>query len=222
MKSSRSEENYIKGIYRISGEEFGWVNTNDLAARMEIKPSSATDMIKKLHQKKLVEYQKYNGVKLTSKGNKLALKVIRKHRLWEVFLKEKLGFEWDEVHDIAEQLEHISSPELVERLDKFLQFPKFDPHGDPIPDQNGKIRNLKRALMSDFQPGESGKIVGVNDSSTAFLKFLDSKGVGLGSKIEIIQVHEFDHSMDILIEGSKNTINLSKEVTTNLFINNDE
>ena len=218
MISSNSEENYIKGIYRLSGHQKDWVNTNELAGSMGIKPSSVTDMVQKLALKKLVQYQKYKGVKLTKSGQTLALKVIRKHRLWEVFLKEKLGFDWDEVHDIAEQLEHITSAELVKRLDAFLNFPKYDPHGDPIPDAEGNIRKTERSLLSELAKNEGGKIVGVNDSSPAFLKFLDSKHLGLGSEIKVSEVHDFDQSMDIKIKGVTGSTNVSREVTSNLFL----
>lgn len=222
MKSSDSVENYIKVIYGLSDKKKVWVNTNELAVQMSIKPSSVTDMLKKLDNKQLVNYQKYKGVKLTTEGNTLALRVIRKHRLWEVFLENKLGFNWDEVHDIAEQLEHISSPELVKRLDKFLDFPKYDPHGDPIPDHEGKIKPSKRNLLSAFYKGESGKLVGVDDSSSSFLKFLESKKLALGCEIIVYEKFDYDDSMDIKIMGTKEHLNISKEVSRNLYLIKNE
>ncbi len=199
-----------------------WVNTNDLAGKMNIKPSSVTDMIKKLDQKKLVNYQKYKGVKLTDEGTKLALKVIRKHRLWEVFLQEKLGFSWDEVHEIAEQLEHINSPELVTRLDKFLGFPEYDPHGDPIPDNDGKIKPSRRKLLSEFEEGQTGKLVRVDDSSSSLLQFLESKKLILGSEISLVEKFEYDGSIEIKIHGHRNNLNISREVSENLYLAKNE
>ncbi len=222
MKSSDSVENYIKAIYALYDKEKAWVNTNDLAERMEIKPSSVTDMIKKLEQKGFVTYRKYKGVKLSRKGQELALNVIRKHRLWEVFLSDKLGFNWDEVHDIAEQLEHISSPELVKRLDKFLDYPKYDPHGDPIPDDEGKMKKTSRTLLSEFKTGDKGQLVGVKDSSPSFLKYLESMNLSLGSNIQLVQKFDFDESMEIKLEGKREAFNISKVVSSNLFLLRDE
>lgn len=222
METSNSAENYIKAIYRCSGESSNWVNTSDLAEKMCIKPSSVTDMLKKLSQKKLVTYKKYQGVKLTPEGNKTALEVIRKHRLWEVFLHKKLGFLWDEVHEIAEQLEHISSTELTQRLDVFLDFPEFDPHGDPIPNAKGIIKKSNRRLLSDFKKGEQGKLVGVVDSSASFLQFLESKKIHLGSIILIKKRFEFDGSMEVEIKNQKSNLNVSREVCMNLYLSKNE
>ena len=222
MKSSDSTENYIKAIYSLSDHNAQWVNTNDLAERMDIKASSVSDMLKKLDQKNLIKYQKYRGVKLSDEGSKLALKVIRKHRLWEVFLQDKLGFNWDEVHDIAEQLEHISSPELVKRLDEFLNFPQYDPHGDPIPDANGNFKPLERHLLCDLEKNESGQLVGVNDSSPSFLRFLESKKLTLGSIITVLEYFDYDGSMDILLQNQNEKLNISKEVSQNLYLIKNE
>ena len=222
MKSSDSTENYIKAIYSLSKENKTWVNTNILADKMLIKPSSVTDMLKKLSLKNLVEYQKYKGVKLTTKGSDLALNVIRKHRLWEVFLQKKLGFNWDEVHDIAEQLEHIVSPELVTKLDEFLEYPKYDPHGDPIPDEKGKFTKTNRSLLSECNKNEAGQLVGVKDSSPAFLQFLESQKLNLGCLISVKQKFEYDDSMEIRINNNKNNLNISKEVSGNLYLLKDE
>ena len=218
MKSSDSTENYIKAIYALASDDKEWVNTKDLADKMEIKPSSVTDMLKKLDVKKLANYQKYKGVQLTKEGKKLALNVIRNHRLWEVFLERKLKFNWDEVHDIAEQLEHISSDELIDRLDKFLDYPKYDPHGDPIPDSEGNIRPSSRNPLSSFEPKEQGEFVGVGDSSPAFLKYLESKNVSLGCHIALIEKFDFDESIDIMIDRKKPYLTISKEVSQNIYL----
>lgn len=222
MPSSKSVENYIKIIFNISGDRMQWVNTSVLAGKMNIKPSSVTDMIKKLDQKKLVKYQRYQGVILTGKGNKLALRIIRNHRLWEVFLQNRLGFAWDEVHDIAEQLEHISSPELIKRLDKFLDFPKYDPHGDPIPDNEGKIKASRRHLLSEFEVGKSGKLVRVDDSTSSLLKFLESKKLHLGCIISVKKKFEFDGSMEIKIHRTGHVFNISREVSNSLYLTKNE
>lgn len=222
MNSSHSVENYIKGIYNLSGEDALWINTNHLAEKMSIKASSVSDMIKKLSQRNLVEYKKYHGVRLTEEGKKLALKVIRKHRLWEVFLHKNLGFAWDEVHEIAEQLEHISSSELVERLNKYLDFPKFDPHGDPIPDEKGKIKKIKRDLLSECKKGDSGKIVGVEDSSAEFLQFLENRGLFLGCRLLVLECYPFDNSMDVEITDTKTFTNLSMTAGKNIYLNKNE
>ena len=218
MQSSNSVENYIKGIHSLSSSEKDWVSTNVLAEKMNIRPSSVTDMIKRLRSKKLVSYQKYKGVKLTSHGEELALKVIRKHRLWEVFLHNKLGFNWDEVHDIAEQLEHIASSELVERLDAYLEFPKYDPHGDPIPDSKGKMKDSSRELLSNLKVGDSGQLVGVEDSSSSFLQFLESKKLNLGCTISVIEIFEYDESMEIKLMGIEKSMNVSRDVCHNLYM----
>lgn len=218
MTSSQSVENYIKAIYGLSNGESEWISTNLLAEKMEIKPSSVTDMIKKLDQKKLVQYKKYTGVRLTESGKTLAVKVVRKHRLWEVFLFDKLNFSWDEVHDIAEQLEHISSPELVKRLDAFLDHPLFDPHGDPIPNEKGNLPKTKRVQLSALKEGDNGKVVGVGNSSAEFLQYLESKKISLGSELKIIETYPFDNSIDVEIKGSKQLTNLSKEASTSIYI----
>src|SRR5690606_30039252 len=174
-----SEENYIKAIFHLQHISVEGVSTNAIADQMDTKASSVTDMIKKLAEKDLINYVKYQGVTLTEKGRKTALSIIRKHRLWEVFLVEKLDFTWDEVHEVAEQLEHIHSEKLIDRLDKLLDFPKFDPHGDPIPSKDGKFQERDKILLSELPVGEGGICVGVKDSSSSFLKFLDKNGIAL-------------------------------------------
>ena len=196
---SLSEENYLKTIFHLEKIYSGGVSTNALAGEMETKASSVTDMLKKLSQKKLVKYRKYQGVQLSDKGHKAAVEVIRKHRLWEVFLVETLNFSWDEVHDIAEQLEHIKSEKLTQELDKFLEFPKRDPHGDPIPDAEGNFRISNKVLLADLEEGESGICVGVKDSSTEFLQYLDKNNIALGKSVTVVHREAYDESLFIKI-----------------------
>ena len=191
---SQAEENYLKAIYALQKDESKGISTNTLASKMNMKASSVTDMLKRLAPKDLVEYKKYQGVKLTDKGRLAALKVIRKHRLWECFLVQKLNFKWDEVHEIAEQLEHIQSEVLINKLDAFLRFPKLDPHGDPIPDEFGRIIKNKTVSILEMGIGASGVFVGVKDSSETFLKYLNKKNLALGAKIKVIDIEPFDNS----------------------------
>lgn len=213
---THSEENYIKGIYHLSQGGKKAISTNSLAAQMETKPSSVTDMVKRLADKKLVHYKKYQGVMPTEKGNEMALKVIRKHRLWEAFLVEKLDFNWDEVHQVAEQLEHIESEKLIDRLDALLGYPDFDPHGDPIPDKNGVFKSHEKKLLSNMPVMGEGVCVGVKDSSSPFLKFLDKHHIALGEAIKILDKEEFDHSMQIQVGGQ--TLQISHQIAANLYI----
>ena len=201
-----SEENYLKAIFHLEKKSKKGVSTNAIAEEMETKASSVTDMLKKLSEKKVLQYKPYQGALLTKEGRDYAIKVIRKHRLWECFLVEKLNFNWDEVHVVAEQLEHIKSDKLIRELDKFLEFPKTDPHGDPIPDQDGNIFVVEKILLSSMQKKDKGICVGVNDSSSAFLKYLDKNEIALGKTIEVIGKEEFDDSMTILINDKKLTI----------------
>ncbi|UOB15973.1 metal-dependent transcriptional regulator [Abyssalbus ytuae] len=214
--TTQSEENYIKAIFHLTGVKNESVSTNAIAEEMETKASSVTDMIKKLSDKDLVKYKKYQGVQLTEKGRLLGAKIIRKHRLWEVFLVEKLNFSWDEVHDVAEQLEHIKSEKLVEELDSFLEFPKVDPHGDPIPDKNGKIRQQEKVLLSACKLKEKGLLVGVKNSSSEFLQYLDKIKIALGDVLEIIEKEPFDNSM--IIKTRHGEINISALIANNIFI----
>jgi DtxR family Mn-dependent transcriptional regulator len=215
---SYTEENYIKAIFHLSGDGEKEVLTNDIAEEMDTKPASVTDMLKKLSQKDLVHYKKYQGVTLTKTGRTSALKVIRKHRLWEVFLVEKLKFNWDEVHDIAEQLEHIQSNLLIEKLDEFLDYPAYDPHGDPIPSVDGKIKVKKMVLLSEAKESFSGEVAGLKETSSAFLKYLDKIGIKIGTNIKVNHIVEFDASMDINIGHNKTGINISSEVSKNIFV----
>lgn len=214
--TSFSEENYLKAIFHLEKVSPGGVPTNALAEKLETKASSVSEMIKKLSKKKLVAYQKYQGVSLSEKGRKTAVEIIRKHRLWEYFLVEKLNFSWTEVHDVAEQLEHIQSEKLVTELDKFLGFPRKDPHGDPIPDTNGNFQPLEKVLLAEVEPGQKGLCIGVRDSSREFLEYLDKNEIALGKKIEVLEREEFDQSVVIELDGKR--LYISKIIANNLFI----
>ncbi|RCS27779.1 metal-dependent transcriptional regulator [Polaribacter sp. WD7] len=211
-----SEENYLKAIYHLELSSDKGISTNAIAEQLTTKASSVTDMIKKLSEKKVVVYKKYKGVTLTNTGKKIASNIVRKHRLWEVFLVEKLNFSWDEVHDVAEQLEHIKSPKLINQLDALLGFPTHDPHGDPIPDEDGNLKTIEKSLLSTLQKNESGICVGVDDSSSEFLQFLDKKGIILGKKITVLEKEDFDNSFAIQIDDKK--LSISNKIANNLYI----
>src|SRR5680860_67918 len=211
-----SEENYLKAIYHLGKGTDAMISTNAIAEQMRTKPSSVTDMIKKLSDKDLVRYRRYKGVSLTDSGKNSALSIIRKHRLWEVFLVEKLDFAWNEVHEIAEQLEHIKSEQLIDKLDQHLGFPKVDPHGDPIPSKDGKFKKLVKKLLSEVVVGTTGVCIGVKDSSVAFLNFLDKNHIALGDKIEVLDKEEFDGSLHINIKNRR--IHISNQIAGNLYI----
>ena len=211
-----SEENYIKVIYHLSSSTPKGVNTNAIAIVLNTKASSVTDMVKKLSEKNLVSHQKYYGVTLTENGLREAKMIVRKHRLWEVFLVEKLGFSWDEVHDIAEELEHIKSEKLTNKLDAFLGFPNTDPHGDPIPDQKGEIRNINKSLLSEVAHQKLFLCVGVKDSSVEFLQYLNKQKITLGSHIKVLEKESFDNSIIIELDGKELTI--SNKIATNLYV----
>jgi DtxR family Mn-dependent transcriptional regulator len=214
---SFTEENYLKAIYHLSDQSNSGVSTNAIAEVTNTKAASVTDMLKKLADKKLINYIKYQGVTLTEVGLKAALNIIRKHRLWEVFLVEKLGFKWDEVHDIAEELEHINSAMLIERLDDFLGNPAADPHGDPIPDRTGNFLHKKLVKVSEMKQGQAGTISGVNEHSSVFLKHLEKLGLTLGTKIIIAELVEFDGSI-LLAVDKKKEITISREVAKNILV----
>lgn len=213
---SLTEENYLKAIYHLSQNCEETVQTNAIAEKTQTKAASVTDMIKKLAEKQLINYIKYQGVSLTPAGKAAAVNIVRKHRLWEVFLVEKLNFKWDEVHDIAEDLEHIKSAELIERLDAFLSFPKSDPHGDPIPDKNGQFDSIPFTKLYKLKTGEQGLIMGVSEHSSAFLKHLEKTGLTLGKKIMITDVNDFDGSVELVLEQKK--ISISREVAKHILI----
>ncbi len=213
---SQAEENYLKAIYALEVETATSVSTNLIAEQMQTKASSVTDMVKKLSDKKLVAYKKYQGVQLSKKGKNVATSIIRKHRLWECFLVDKLHFSWDEVHDIAEQLEHIQSEEMIDRLDEYLDYPSVDPHGDPIPDKDGKITNRKKIQLSKLNKNQESVVVGVKDSSDEFLRYLDKRKIAIGNKIKVISIESFDNSMQIEINNVDLVI--TEAVAENLFI----
>ncbi|HEV7348874.1 metal-dependent transcriptional regulator [Telluribacter sp.] len=217
MQNSFTEENYLKIIHNLSGREDLEVSTNALAESTATRAASVTDMLRKLADKGLIHYKKYQGVRLTEQGQTLALKVIRKHRLWEVFLVEKLGFGWDEVHDIAEELEHIPSERLVERLDAFLEHPQFDPHGDPIPDARGNMPVPNYTKLSEVNTGHKALMMGVLEHTPAFLQHLDRSGLTLGCQIEIREINEFDKSALIRIDNQR-TLFVSQEVSKNVLV----
>jgi len=211
-----TEENYIKAIYHLGKQGLEMVNTNGIAEVMQTKASSVTDMLKKLSEKGYADYVKYQGVSLTSKGKGIAINIIRRHRLWEVFLVEKLNFSWDEVHEVAEHLEHIRSEKLINELDAFLEFPKYDPHGDPIPDKAGHFNHIEKILLSQAVIGKSYKCVGVKDTSSTFLKYLDGNAIALGTVIDIIYREPYDNSIKLNLNNS--SILVSQNVAKNLFI----
>ena len=211
-----SEENHIKSIFHLSASSQDGVSTNSIAENLNTKASSVTEMLKKLSEKSLIVYKKYQGAQLTELGRKTALKIIRKHRLWEVFLVEKLNFKWDEVHDIAEQLEHIQSEKLTNQLDKFLDFPTHDPHGDPIHNTAGFIKFTPKLKLSDLNIGETGKFIGVKDSSSTFLKYLDKRKISLGCNIKVLHQEDFDQSLHIGLDDTNLTISIKS--ASNLYI----
>ena len=220
MNYTTSEENYIKSIYHLQ-QYSGTVNTNSLAAEMQTKAASVTDMLKKLSGKKILQYEKYKGFKLTENGKKVALSVVRKHRLWEYFLVEKLGFEWDKVHDIAEELEHISSGELIERLQHFLGNPSFDPHGDPIPDSNGKIPKISQLNLTALALNKNATVSSVTNQSPQMLEMLKHYSIAIGTNIKIIKRFEFDGSMEIKVTRQPACI-ISDLIAKNIFVHYDD
>lgn len=214
---TRTEENYLKAIYNLSKKEGKDVSTNSIADRLDTKASSITDMIKKLSVKKLVSYTKYKGVNLTKKGEKVAVEIIRNHRLWEVFLVDKLQFKWDEVHELAEQLEHVKSEKLINNLEAFLDFPKFDPHGDPIPDRSGVLPKREESkTLDEMEEEEKGVIVGVKNSEIDFLQFLEEYDLTLGKTISVTKFFPFDSSKMVDLNGE--SITLSEQVCKNIIL----
>ncbi|OAZ03904.1 iron-dependent repressor IdeR [Flavobacterium succinicans] len=213
---THSEENYLKAIYHLTVQLEAEVPTNAIAEMMETKASSVTDMLKKLADKALINYIKYQGVSLTDKGRHAAKMIVRKHRLWEVFLVEKLAFTWDEVHDIAEQLEHIKSEQLINKLDDFLGNPTEDPHGDPIPDAQGKIAKTEKLLLSELAESETAICVGVKDSSADFLQYLNKQKIALGAVIKVLGRENFDASLHLIINDTPLTV--SSKIAGNLYV----
>jgi DtxR family transcriptional regulator, Mn-dependent transcriptional regulator len=214
---TQSEENYLKIIYNLSGSAGNAVSTNAIAEALDSKAASASAMIKKLSAKGFLHYHKYQGVSPSPSGKKEALKVIRKHRLWEVFLVQKLKFNWQQVHEVAEQLEHIESPMLIEHLDTFLGHPRYDPHGDPIPNADGKMEAHPSATIRQLKPGEQCTVICAKDGSNEFLQYLDKINIALGAEIKILDYLEFDGSFSVSINDCP-PISLSSKVAENIYI----
>lgn len=215
---SQAEENYLKALFHLTNEmqEKSEAGTNELAEILDVTPATANNMLKKLKEKGWVVYEKYGKITLTDKGKSLAVETVRKHRLWETFLYEKLNFTWDEVHEVAEQLEHIKSAKLVEQLERFLDFPETDPHGDPIPNDKGEIKFVNRKTLAEVEEGKTYKLIAVKDNSSSFLQYVVKLGLGLSSKIKIISRQDFDGSMEIEVNQVRSSI--SKKVAQNLFV----
>jgi len=208
---SYTEENYLKALLKLSfqNEEKPEAGTNEMAAYLGVKPATATDMLKKLKEKNLVTYKKYGKILLTETGKKNGIAILRKHRLWETFLYEKLDFSWDEVHEVAEQLEHIQSAKLVDKLEEFLDFPEFDPHGDPIPKANGEIPAVVKTLLSELKAGDISQVAAVKDTSTLFLQYLEKLQITIGTKIRVVEVIDFDGSLYIEIaDGEPRSVSM--------------
>lgn len=220
LNYSTSEENYIKAIFHLQDSD-GTVTTNELAAELKAKPASITDMMKKLKTKKLVHYQAYHGFRLSNEGKKVALIIIRRHRLWEFFLAEKLKFSWEEVHAVAEDLEHVSSKKLIDKLDEFLGFPRFDPHGDPIPDSNGRIETSKQVSLQELPLNKVAVVCHVSDQSSEMLELLGHKKIGIGTKLEVKRKFNFDNSLEIKLRN-QSPINISEQLSKNIFAKYDE
>jgi len=219
LNFSVSEENYIKAIFRLQHGD-NTVTTNELSAELRAKPASITDMMKKLRTKKLVHYEAYKGFRLTAEGRKAGLMIIRRHRLWEFFLSEKLKFTWDEVHELAEELEHVSSKKLIDKLDEFLGFPRYDPHGDPIPDANGKIEASRQVALTALPPNKSATVCHVSDQSSSMLELLGHKKIAIGTRVELKKQFDFDGSMDVRV-GRQQTVNISKQLAQNIYVKYD-
>lgn len=219
MKNSFTEENYLKAIFKLQEKLEGEVSTNEIAEAVNTRAASVTDMLRKLAEKKLINYKKYQGVSLTALGNKIAIEIVRKHRLWESFLVEKLHFKWDEVHDIAEELEHIESEELINRLNEFLGFPEYDPHGDPIPTKEGLFKNRKMNVLYDMPIGFVGNVAGVSEHSKVFLNHLEKLNIGLGVSVQVEDKNEYDNSFWISVEKNE-PVFISKEVAKNVLVFN--
>lgn len=219
MKVSSSKENYLKAIFHLQEEE-GTVTTNALARELNTRAASVTDMLKKLKEQKLLIYEKYQGVRLSNEGKKVAIQTIRKHRLWEFFLVEKLEFGWEEVHDVAEELEHISSKKLIDKLDEFLGFPTSDPHGDPIPDINGKFNVGKNINLLDVDIDTKAVVTHISDQSPEMLELLKHNEIMLGTKIQVTRKYAFDNSIEIKLKN-QSMINISETVAKNVFVRND-
>ena len=219
MNFSVSEENYIKSIYHLQ-QDHQIVSTNALAAELATKPASVTDMLKKLQQKKLLQYERYKGFKLNASGNRIALTIIRKHRLWECFLVIKLGFEWDQVHDIAEELEHVSSEALIQKLDHYLDYPQIDPHGDPIPGSDGKMPLIRQTSIAKVALNKQVVVSSVSNQSNEMLEMLKHYHIGIGTKLKVNKRFEFDGSIEIKVNKQADCI-ISAQMANHIFVHHD-
>jgi DtxR family transcriptional regulator, Mn-dependent transcriptional regulator len=215
---SPTEENYLKALLHLTlvNEKGGLAGTNEIAGYLGVKPATANDMLKRLKEKKLINYEKYGKSSFTEKGRKQATDVLRKHRLWETFLYEKLEFTWDEVHEVAEQLEHIQSQKLVDKLDKFLKYPEFDPHGDAIPNAKGVMKAPFKKTLSEIEPGQSCKMVAVKDNTAAFLQYVMQIGLGINNKIKVLNKQSYDAMMEIEVNGK--TSHVSEKFADNILV----
>jgi DtxR family Mn-dependent transcriptional regulator len=216
LNYSTSEENYIKAIFHLQAGQ-NTVTTNALAEKLNTKPASVTDMMKKLKIKKLLHYQPYQGFRLSTEGRKVALDIIRRHRLWEYFLAEKLKFKWDEVHVVAEDLEHVSSKKLIDKLDEYLGYPKFDPHGDPIPDSLGKMENNQQVTLVELPINKPAEVCRVINQSEEMLELLQHKKIGIGTRLEIKRKFSFDHSIEIKLRQQP-AFSISEQLAKNIFV----
>lgn len=219
MNFSVSEENYIKNIYHLQ-QQSELVNTNSLAHELQTRPASVTDMLKKLQIKNLLDYEKYKGFRLSARGNKVAINIVRRHRLWEYFLVAKLGFEWDKVHAIAEELEHVSNQELIQKLDSFLNHPQTDPHGDPIPDGNGKMPVILQLNIADVAEKKKTMVSSVANQSPEMLELLNHYHINIGAEITIIRRFSFDGSVEIKV-GKHAACTISEAVAKNIFVHHE-
>ncbi|TKK71826.1 metal-dependent transcriptional regulator [Ilyomonas limi] len=215
---SHTEENYLKALFHLTTENIGKnkAGTNELAAHLNVKPASVNDMLKKLKEKKLIHYEKYGKISLTAEGKRKAVDIIRKHRLWETFLYEKLEFSWDEVHEIAEQLEHIQSAKLIDKLEKFLDYPEFDPHGDAIPNAKGELNIQPRKTLSEIAIGKTCKLIAVKDNSATFLQYVVKVGLGISSKIKVLSRQDYDAIMEIEVDGKRSSV--SQKFAENIYV----
>ena len=220
MKFSTSKENYLKAIFHLQQDQVS-VSTNSLADALQTKPASVTDMLKKLKEQKLLQYEKYKGVKLTSEGRKVAIHIIRKHRLWEYFLVDKLGFGWEEVHEIAEEMEHISSKKLIDRLDEFLNYPQTDPHGDPIPDNQGRMPVNQDINLSSLPLHTSAAVSGISNQSPELMEWLNHKHIKIGTRLEVKKKFSYDESLEIKLR-SQPAFTISGELARCVFVKHND
>lgn len=215
LNFSTSEENYLKAIYHLQAED-GTVSTNALASTLNTKAASVTDMMKKLSAKELLNYTPYYGFSLSGEGKKIALFVIRRHRLWEFFLSQKLGFSWEEVHHLAEELEHVSSKKLIDRLDEYLGYPAYDPHGDPIPDSKGKLAQRSHVPLTELPKSISAEVCRVTNQSAEMLELLKHKNIGIGTRLEVKKHFPFDSSLELKLKTK--TVTISEQLAKNIFV----